>query len=250
MVFLALRTNPSKISFCRFDIKLKQFNKTIGYSLEFKTILFDLDGTLTDPFEGITKSIQYALQQMGGMIPEAQDLKWCIGPPLWDSFKVLLETDEQSELDRAVAFYRERYTVTGLYENTLIQGIPELLDVLAREGRSLHVCTSKPHSYAAKIIEHFSIREFFGTVFGSELDGTRSAKADLISHILKTEELDATEAVVIGDRKHDLIGANANNVASIGVLWGYGDRAELQSQKPIGIAEQPSEILKIVEQRR
>lgn len=228
---------------------MKRSNKTKVYSLEFNTILFDLDGTLTDPFEGITKSIQYALQKMGGMVPEAEDLKWCIGPPLWDSFQVLLETDNQTELDQAVAFYRERYTVTGLYENTLIQGIPELLEVLAREGRSLHVCTSKPHSYAGKIVEHFGLWDFFGTVFGSELDGSRSAKTDLIAHILKAEELDASEAVMIGDRKHDLIGANANNVASIGVLWGYGDKAELQSQKPLAIAERPRQIADIVRRR-
>lgn len=184
---------------------------------------------------------------MGAEVPHATDLKWCIGPPLWDSFKVLLKTDNQSDLDRAVDLYRERYTVTGLFENTLIAGVPELLKTLTGDGRRLHVCTSKPHSYAGKIVEHFGLRDFFGTVFGSELDGTRSAKADLISHILETEDLSASEVVMIGDRKHDLIGANANNVASIGVLWGYGDQAELQSEDPIGIAQRPREILDIID---
>lgn len=215
--------------------------------MAFSTFLFDLDGTLTDPFEGITRSIQYALENMGAEVPHATDLKWCIGPPLWDSFKVLLKTDNQSDLDRAVDLYRERYTVTGLFENTLIAGVPELLKTLTGDGRRLHVCTSKPHSYAGKIVEHFGLRDFFGTVFGSELDGTRSAKADLISHILETEDLSASEVVMIGDRKHDLIGANANNVASIGVLWGYGDQAELQSEDPIGIAQRPQEILDIID---
>lgn len=215
--------------------------------MAFSTFLFDLDGTLTDPFEGITRSIQYALENMGAEVPHATDLKWCIGPPLWDSFKVLLKTDNQSDLDRAVDLYRERYTVTGLFENTLIAGVPELLKTLTGDGRRLHVCTSKPHSYAGKIVEHFGLRDFFGTVFGSELDGTRSAKADLISHILETEDLSASEVVMIGDRKHDLIGANANNVASIGVLWGYGDKAELQSEDPIGIAQRPQEILDIID---
>jgi phosphoglycolate phosphatase len=215
--------------------------------LAFSTFLFDLDGTLTDPFEGITRSIQYALENMGAEVPHATDLKWCIGPPLWDSFKVLLKTDNQIDLDRAVDLYRERYTVTGLFENTLIAGVPELLKTLTGDGRRLHVCTSKPHSYAGKIVEHFGLRDFFGTVFGSELDGTRSAKADLISHILETEDLSASDVVMIGDRKHDLIGANANNVASIGVLWGYGDQAELQSEDPIGIAQRPQEILDIID---
>jgi len=210
------------------------------------TMLFDLDGTLTDPFEGITRSIQYALEKMGAPVPAAQDLRWCIGPPLWDSFQVLLGTDDRPELDRAVAFYRERYTVTGLYENTLIDGIPELLKELVGAGVHLHVCTSKPHAYAGKIVEHFGLRACFGTVYGSELDGSRSAKAELIAHILKQEGLSAGETVMVGDRKHDLIGANANNVAGVGVLWGYGGREELAAERPVLIAERPEQISAIL----
>ncbi len=208
----------------------------------YETILFDLDGTLTDPFEGITRSIQYALERMGAGVPVAEDLKWCIGPPLWESFRVLIGTEDQVELDKAVAFYRERYTVTGLFENTLIDGIEELLAALVQSGCQLHVCTSKPHVYAEKIVAHFGLLPFFGKVFGSELDGTRSQKTDLIAHILKTEALDHSATVMIGDRKHDLIGANANSVTSIGVLWGYGSRDELQSEHPALIAEVPIAI--------
>ena len=210
--------------------------------MSVSTLLFDLDGTLTDPFEGITRSIQYALEKMSARVPEAEELRWCIGPPLWDSFSVLLETDGQSKLDRAVALYRERYTVTGLYENTLIPGIPETLSALKSAGYKLHVCTSKPHAYAGKIVEHFELMPYFGTVYGAELDGTRSHKTELIAHVLATEGITASEALMIGDRKHDLIGAKANQVAGIGVLWGYGSQEELEAEDPIGIATQPHDI--------
>jgi phosphoglycolate phosphatase len=210
--------------------------------MTISTILFDLDGTLTDPFEGITRSIQHAVEKMGGQAPDTEDLRWCIGPPLWDSFKVLLGTEDKAELDRAVAYYRERYTVTGLFENSLIEGIPELLTALRKSGMVLHVCTSKPHSYAGRIVQHFGLSEFFGKVYGSELDGTRSAKAELIAHILGEENIASSETVMVGDRKHDLVGANANDVAGIGVLWGYGSREELAAEHPVLIAETPGDI--------
>ncbi|TYC56304.1 HAD family hydrolase [Rhodobacterales bacterium] len=206
------------------------------------TVLFDLDGTLTDPYEGISRSIRYAMDKMGGAVADGDDLRWCIGPPLWDSFSVLLETDDRSELDRAVAFYRERYTVTGLFENTLIPGIADVLSRLRAHGFRLHVCTSKPHVYARKIVDHFDLMPYFGEIYGSELSGERSAKAELIAHILETEAILAEEAVMIGDRKHDLVGANANAVRGIGVLWGYGSRDELAAEEPVMIAEAPSDL--------
>ncbi len=210
--------------------------------MPYSTALFDLDGTLTDPFEGITRSIQYAVEKMGGSAPAPNDLHWCIGPPLWDSFSVLLGTDDRVRLDEAVAYYRERFTVTGLYENTLIDGIPDLLQRLHEAGVAMHVCTSKPHAYAGKIVEHFGLSRYFGKVYGAELDGTRSAKSELIAHVLQEEGIEASRTVMIGDRKHDLIGANANDVAGIGVLWGYGSREELEAERPVLIAQAPSEI--------
>ncbi|WP_422376698.1 HAD family hydrolase [Roseibium sp.] len=210
-------------------------------------VLFDLDGTLTDPFDGITRSIQHALEKMSAKAVAAADLRWCIGPPLWDSFRVLLETDDKARLDEAVAHYRERYTVTGLYENSLIEGIPDVLAELSSAGIKLHVCTSKPHAYAGKIVEHFGLMPHFGKVYGSELDGTRSAKTDLIAHVLSEEGLAAEETVMIGDRKHDLIGANANGVKGVGVLWGYGSREELAAEKPVLIAEKPAELGSLLE---
>ncbi|WP_417671513.1 HAD family hydrolase [Roseibium sp.] len=210
--------------------------------MSYKVILFDLDGTLTDPFEGITRSIQYALERLGAEVPEAAELRWCIGPPLWDSFKVLLNTDDRKRQDEAVAFYRERYTATGLFENTLIAGINRLIDELKADDRRLFVATSKPHAYAGKIVEHFGLMPCFEKVYGSELDGTRSAKAELISHILSEEGLSASDCAMIGDRKHDLVGANANAVDGFGVLWGYGSREELANERPVAIADTPAAL--------
>lgn len=211
--------------------------------MTYSTILFDLDGTLTDPFVGITRSIQYALDKMGTTeIPEAADLRWCIGPPLWESFGALLNTDDRAVQDRAVAFYRERYTTEGLFENTLIEGIDRLVSDLAGQGRKLFVATSKPHSYAAKIVEHFDLLPHFGKVYGSELDGTRSEKSELLAFILAEEGIDAAGCVMIGDRKHDLIGANANKVTGLGVLWGYGSREELEAEAPAAIFDSPRDL--------
>lgn len=214
--------------------------------MAYSTVLFDLDGTLTDPFVGITRSIQYALDKLGAPVPQAEDMRWCIGPPLWESFEVLLKTNDRAKLDEAVALYRERYTVTGLFENTLIEGIPQVLQDLRDADYRLHVCTSKPHAYAGKIVDHFELMPHFGTVYGAELSGVRSAKAELIAHILEEEGITAAETVMIGDRKHDLIGANANGVAGIGVLWGYGSREELEAEAPLLVAEQPHHISAIL----
>lgn len=210
--------------------------------MSYQTVLFDLDGTLTDPFEGITRSIQYALERMGAPVPDAQELRWCIGPPLWESFSVLLNADDRAIQDQAVAYYRERFTVTGLFENTLIEGIDEVVRSLAEDGRRLFVATSKPHAYAGKIVEHFGLMPYFGKVYGSELDGTRSAKADLISYLLEQENVDPGTCAMVGDRKHDLIGANANRVAGFGVLWGYGSRDELEGEQPVEVVETPAAL--------
>jgi phosphoglycolate phosphatase len=211
------------------------------------TVLFDLDGTLTDPFVGITRSIQHALEKLGAPVPAAEELGWCIGPPLWESFAVLLGQDGETVndkvlLDRAVALYRERYTSVGLYENELIAGIAPLVEALTGAGLTLYVATSKPHAYAGKIVEHFGLMPQFRKVYGSELDGTRSAKAELIAHLIEQEARDAARCVMIGDRKHDLVGAHANDMRAIGVTWGYGSLEELAAEHPAFIARLPDEI--------
>ncbi len=192
-------------------------------------LLFDLDGTLTDPFPGITKCISHALQKMGRESPPRESLHWCIGPPLKNSFAKLLSSDDETLTEKALGFYRERFGTVGLFENEVYEGIPEVLDSLQKNGHTLFVATSKPEIYAIRIINHFGLQRHFKVIYGSELDGTRSDKANLISHILQKEMITSSDTIMIGDRKHDIVGAKKNGVCSIGVLWGYGTKNELEA---------------------
>jgi phosphoglycolate phosphatase len=192
-------------------------------------LLFDLDGTLTDPFPGITRSIQYALESLGRPSPSADDLRWCIGPPLKKSFLVLLGPGSENLIDSAIAKYRERFGTVGLFENDVYPGITEALGALREKGHTLHVATSKPLVYAARIIDHFGLSAHFRSIHGSEMDGTRSDKASLLSHLLANEGLSPADALMIGDREHDMIGAVRNQIPGVGVLWGYGTRDELEA---------------------
>jgi phosphoglycolate phosphatase len=163
-------------------------------------LLFDLDGTLTDPFVGITRSVQYAMQKLGRPVPAADDLRWCIGPPLKLAFATLLDTDDEAAMDEGVRLYRERYATVGKFENELIPGMPEMLAAFVEQGYFLSVATSKLKTYAGDIIDHFDLRRYFQVVHGSELDGRNSAKGDLIGHILAIERIAAADAIMIGDR--------------------------------------------------
>ena len=205
------------------------------------TVFFDLDGTLTDPKIGITTSIQYALAKFDVAIPTPDELTWCIGPPLHASFKALLGTTD-ADADRAVDLYRERFSDVGLFENTLYAGIAETLTDVAVTGRRLFVATSKPHVFADRIIDHFGLRKHFGRVFGSELDGTRVHKTDLLRYALDETDTDPARAIMIGDRKHDIIGAANNGIATIGVLYGYGSRAELVDAGAGHLCKTPGDI--------
>ena len=147
-------------------------------------LLFDLDGTLTDPFDGITKCIQYALEKSGRQVPAAGELRWCIGPPLLDSLMKLLETDDVAKGEEALGLYRERFSEKGLYENEICDGIEAFLERLSSGGHTLSVATAKPTVYAKRIIEHFELSRYFCSVDGSELDGRNTNKSDLIAHVL------------------------------------------------------------------
>ncbi|QYX32918.1 HAD family hydrolase [Sphaerospermopsis torques-reginae] len=208
----------------------------------FRTVLFDLDGTLTDPKPGITCCIQYALSELGYKPPDAEELLWCIGPPLKSSFSQLLQTSDDTLLEEAVLLYRSRFSTIGLFENSLYPQIPETLKIIRAAGYQTFVATSKPQIYAARIIEYFDLAPLFDGVYGSELDGNRSVKGDLISYIIERESLLASTVVMVGDRSHDIIGAKKNNITSIGVTYGYGSREELETHKADLIADCPDEI--------
>ena len=204
------------------------------------TIFFDLDGTLTDPKPGITRSMQYALEKLGRPVPPADELTWCIGPPLRDSLVVLL--GGEAEADRGVALYRERFGDVGLYENSLYPGIAATLAALKPRAR-LFVATSKAHVFADRIVDHFGLRSYFEHVFGSELDGTRVHKYDLLEWAIEQTATDPARAIMIGDRSHDIVGAKRNGMDGIGVLYGYGSREELIEAGALHLCATPQAIL-------
>ena len=206
------------------------------------TVLFDLDGTLTDPKIGITTCIQYALHQLDYESPETEQLLWCIGPPLTVSFAKLLQTNDKALIDRAITLYRDRFATVGLFENALYPQIPETLKSIRAAGYQTYIATSKPHVFAKRIIEHFALTTLFDGIYGSELDGTRSDKAELIQHILLTENLIPAKTVMVGDRSHDAIGAKKNQLLAIGVTYGYGTEEELKLHGVDLIANSPEEI--------
>jgi phosphoglycolate phosphatase len=195
-----------------------------------RNLLFDLDGTLTDPAVGILGSVGHALAGMG--VPVPADLRWVIGPPLRGSFARLLDTDDRDTIERAMVLYRERFGTVGLFENEVYPDIPELLAAQRTAGRRLYVATSKPHVYARRIVEHFQLMPFFVELYGAELDGTRTGKAELLAFLLAQEELDASATVMIGDRRHDIEGARANGLRAIAVGYGYGTTEELGAAEP------------------
>jgi phosphoglycolate phosphatase len=194
--------------------------------MRYPVIFFDLDGTLTDPAEGITKSVRYALAKFG-IDADIDDLRGFIGPPLHHSFMNSYRFDA-STARQAVEYYREYFAVTGIFENVLFQGIPELLAGLKANGGELTVVTSKPAFYAEQIVRHFELAGFFDAVVGPGLDLSQAEKALLVERAIgRYDGRRPVDFVMIGDREHDILGANANGIASIGVTYGAGSREEL-----------------------
>jgi phosphoglycolate phosphatase len=209
---------------------------------EMNAIYFDLDGTLTDPKIGITRSIRYALDELGHPTsPSEDELTWCIGPPLLPSLKTILGEDHLA--DAALLLYRKRFAEIGLYENGVYPEIHDLLATLQKSGRRLFVATSKPVIYAERIIDHFKLAPYFERVFGSELDGVRTDKTELLTYALQKTGDDPTRAVMIGDRRHDMIGARNNRMTAIGVLYGYGNEEELREAGAHHICLTPGALL-------
>lgn len=205
-----------------------------------KRILFDLDGTLTDPHEGITQCIRYAMDKMQRDCPE--ELSWCIGPPLQDTFKQLLQAQATEEVDQAVRLFRERFSEKGMFENRVYDGVMDMLTQLKGKGFSLYIATSKPKFFADQILKHFQLANHFVEIFGSELNGIRTDKGELISYALEQIGGHKSEYVMIGDRKHDLIGAQKNSISAIGVLWGYGSSDELKGFPHLSLQQSPTAL--------
>jgi len=207
-------------------------------------LFFDLDGTLTDSRPGILASMRHALVTLGMAVPGDEVLSRLIGPPTRDAFRELLESSDPELNERTIAIYRQRYAALGLFESSLYPGILSGLPALCTADFTLRVVTSKPEVYANRIIDHFELRQYFGHVYGSELSGERSNKGELIAHVLASENISPSQAWMIGDRLHDIVGAKQNGLRSADVLWGYGSRQELSDAGADAIFQTMPELVR------
>lgn len=210
----------------------------------YDLILFDLDGTLTDPWEGITKSVQYALAKMDIDEPDRHKLTAFIGPPLMESFQHFYHLDpEQAWL--GVQYYREYFAEYGLYENTVYEGVPKLLESLKDRQIPLGVATSKPTFYSETILRHFNLDKYFQLVVGSNMDGTRVLKAEIIEASIKPFGIES-QVLMVGDRRHDIEGAHSNRIDSTAVAYGYGSVDELQQAQPTYLVHSVAELAQLL----
>lgn len=208
----------------------------------YDVILFDLDGTLTDSSLDIINSIKYALKKYDIIIEDTAMIRKFLGPPLHESFKEFCGFNDDKAME-AVSFYREYFSTKGILENQVYYGITNLLEHLVDNGKRLIVATSKPQKYTDRIMEYFDLAEYFAFIAGSNMDGTRSKKADVIKYALQQCNItDMSKAVMIGDRKHDIIGAKSVGIDSIGVEYGYGDYDELSSSGATYIVKTVDEL--------
>lgn len=212
----------------------------------YQYILFDLDGTLTDPREGITKSVQYALTKMGIDEPDLSALEHFIGPPLYDEFRRCYGFDD-IEAKQAVAAYRERFSVTGWKENLLFDGVPDMLQSLHSAGKILAIASSKPKVFVEKILNYFDIAKYFDVISGATLDGSISTKAQVVEQALQWLSVsDKSKAVLVGDRMHDVEGAQSCLIDCVGVTFGFGGLQELQQAGATRIVQDFSQLLDVL----
>lgn len=204
-----------------------------------KTVLLDLDGTLTDPKLGITSCIRYALTKLDAPAPD--DLDWCIGPPLLANLTKILDGDEE-KAHIGVGYYRERFATDGLFENEVYEGIEDALTAFRAEGLTLFVATAKPLVFAKQIVSHFKLDGYFKQVYGPDLGDLHHDKTDLIADIIKDHGIDPAHAVMVGDRSNDINAAKGNGMLSLGVSYGYGRDGELAATEPDAIVASPKEL--------
>lgn len=211
----------------------------------YETILFDLDGTLTDPGMGITNSVMYALKEMGYAVPERKELYKFIGPPLHDSFSQFYGMSEEEAVE-AVRQYRVYYRDKGIFENDVYEGVPEMLQALAEAGKHLVLATSKPEEFAKIIMAHYALDKWVKDIAGATMDKARGTKGKVIAYALDSFGIDSATAVMVGDREHDIIGGRENGLPGIGVTFGYGSREELLQSGAVAVADSPYELTKLL----
>ncbi|MEE1037148.1 MAG: HAD family hydrolase [Oscillospiraceae bacterium] len=211
-----------------------------------KTILFDLDGTLTDSGEGIINCAQLALEHFGLNIPSREEMRVFVGPPLHETFQKFGVPAEQ--VDEAIKIYRSRYIPIGKFENTPYPGIRELLETLVAHGHRLYVATSKPEAMSVEILEHFDLARYFTMICGATMDKSRSTKEAVIAYLLETNGK-ADDMIMVGDTAFDVIGAKAHGISTIGVSWGYGTVEDMEKAGAAAIAHNTHELLSLLEDK-
>ena len=212
----------------------------------YTAVLFDLDGTITDSATGILNSVSYALKKYNIVIEDEKELNKFVGPPLQESFMRFCGFSNE-ETVKAVEYFREYYRDKGMYENKLYDGIPALLKELSDAGNTIILATSKAELFAVQILEHFHLDKYFDFIGGATMDGARSKKSDVIAYALKQCNItDISTAVMVGDREQDIFGAKEIGIDSIGVLYGYGSRKELQDAGATYIADNVQDIIHLV----
>ena len=212
----------------------------------YDIILFDLDGTLTDPGEGITNSVAYALGKYGIEVTDKKELYKFIGPPLKDSFMKYYGFSEEEAI-KAIEYYREYFRDTGIFENKVYEGVVDMLEAIHAEGKKIVLATSKPEEFAVRILQHFGLKKYFNVVAGASMDSSRSKKGDVIAYAISLcDDFDKDKSIMIGDREHDILGAKENGLKSLGVLYGYGSEEELKKAGADYIVSTPADILKLI----
>ena len=213
--------------------------------MEYKNILFDLDGTLTDPYLGITNAVKYSLRKFGIEENNENTLRALIGPPLETSFMEFYQFDI-NKTKTAIGYYREYFSEKGIYENKLYPGIEDVLAKIKDRNKTIILATSKPAIFASKILKYFNIDKYFYDMTGSNLDGTLGEKDEIIKYIMEKHDLKPETTIMIGDRKYDISGAHKNNIHSIAVMYGYGSKEELEQSNPTYFCENVPDILEII----
>lgn len=210
----------------------------------YKAILFDLDGTLTESGEGITKSVQYALEKIGKPEENLDALKVFVGPPLLEQFMKYADLEEETAR-KAVEFYRERYATIGIFENRPYPGIPRMLEELKNKGYLLAVASSKPERFVIQVLEHFDLAKYFDETVGSEMNGSRTNKTEVIEETLRRLHLEnhREQVLMVGDKEHDVFGARKAGLDCLAVSYGYGTMEELEAAKPLQIVDSADEVL-------
>jgi phosphoglycolate phosphatase len=213
-----------------------------------RNILFDLDGTLTDPGLGIINCFQYALGRLGHTCPASEELTRYIGPPIRPAFGEILQSEDARLIEEAITIYRERFATVGLYENRVYDGVPEMLMGLRSAGIRLSVATSKPQVYAVEVLRHFSLDSYFDDVQGNELGGRLDDKAELVRELMVRSGLKAELSLMVGDRLYDVRAARENGLRSVGVTYGYGSEEELREAGANHVVSSPAAVEDLIKQ--